>query len=302
MNKTNQLFTGLLVFLFAESVVLAFVYGTYLEAFLIGLPAMAVPLYLIRSIPEQALTKHAIALASMIFACLHIHQLNGLIEVHFEIFILMAFLIIFSHWQVFISAIALIAVHHLSFYALQSNGFGFYVFDPDRLMFSTVIIHAVYAGVEAAIAGYIAHTMHKDSYVGKELFNATQTLTANENAIDMKVRTECQNNEVLMQFNHMLDLFDTVVESVKRDSQQLAHNADNLHVAKSELEQSSAAKQSETDIIATASEEMAVTVGSISNDTSRLSEKMHEATTVTLDTNSHVDDINVKNQCVDGSP
>lgn len=294
MNKTNQLFSGLLVFLFAQSIVLAFVNGTYLEAFLIGLPAMAVPLYLIQSLPDQSLTRHAIAVASMIFACLHIHQLNGLIEVHFEIFILMAFLIIFSDWKIFISAITLIAVHHLSFYFMQVNGVGVYVFDQDRLMFSTVIIHAVYAGAEAIIAGYIAHTMYKDSYVGQELFNATKTLTENEQQIDMKIRTRCENNEVLVQFNHMLDLLDKVVESVKVDSKQLANNANTLCSTQGELEASSASKEGETNVIATASEQMAVTVSSISSDASDLSDKMNQATQATDQTNGHVSDINVK--------
>ena len=177
MNKINQLFTGLLTLLLVESFVLSFVYGTYLEAFVIGVPAMAVPIYLIKNLPDEAITKHAIAMSLMIFAALHIHQMNGLIEVHFEIFILMAFLIIFQYWQMFVSALALVAVHHLSFYFLQVNGYGVYVFDQDRLMFSTVLIHAVYATAEAVIAGYIAHTMYKDSYVGKELHGTTRSLT-----------------------------------------------------------------------------------------------------------------------------
>ena len=294
MKKSNQLFTGLLIFLLVESFAIAFVYGTFLEAIIIGIPAMAVPVYLIKNLPEQAITKHAIAMSTMIFAALHIHQLNGLIEVHFEIFILMAFLIIFSYWQMFVSALALIAVHHLVFYFLQSSGYGVYVFDEDRLYFSTVMIHAVYATAEAVIAGYMAYTMKKDSYVGKELFNATRVITENENAIDMKVRTECLNNPVLVQFNHMLDLLERVVESVKIDSTQLANNADNLCMARDDLQRSSAVKQNETDVIATASEQMAVTVNSISDDTNELSNKMQDATSMTLESNSHVDDINLK--------
>ena len=113
MNKMNKVFSSILVLLFLESIGMAFVYGTYLEAFLIGLPAMAVPLWMVSTAPNATLTKHTSALAAMIFACLHIHQMNGLIEVHFEIFILMALLIIFKDWKVFVTAVALIAVHHL---------------------------------------------------------------------------------------------------------------------------------------------------------------------------------------------
>ena len=94
----------------------------------------------------------------------------------------------------------------------------------------------------------------------------------------------------------MLELLDNVVESVKNDSAKLATNADTLCMAKGELEASATIKQNETDVIATASEEMAVTVNSISNDTNELSRKMSEAASVTIETNSHVDDINRKTE------
>ena len=95
------------------------------------------------------------------FSFLHIQQAFGLIEVHFEIFILMPILIVFVQWRVFITAILFVAVHHLSFYYLQTQNTGFYVFDPDRLAFSTVIIHAAYAIVEVLVVGYIAITFSR---------------------------------------------------------------------------------------------------------------------------------------------
>ena len=72
----------------------------------------------------------------------------------------------FVEWRVFITALAFVAVHHLSFYFLQINEVGLYVFDPDRLYFSTVLIHAVYAIVEAIVAGYIAKTLHRERSSG----------------------------------------------------------------------------------------------------------------------------------------
>ena len=169
MNKTNQLFTYLFSALFAESLLLAVVFDSYLSAFVIGIPALLVPLYFNRTAPQSAITRHVSALAAMIFAALHIHQANGLIEVHFEIFILMAFLIIYQDWRVFITAILVVAVHHISFYFLQVNDVGVYIFDQDRLVFTTVIIHAIYAIIEAFIAGYMAKTMAEESKAGQEL-------------------------------------------------------------------------------------------------------------------------------------
>jgi methyl-accepting chemotaxis protein len=83
MNTTNRLFTYLFSALFLESLVLAFFYESFTSALIIGLPALLVPLYFNRMAPEATITKHVSALATMIFAALHIHQTNGLIEVHY---------------------------------------------------------------------------------------------------------------------------------------------------------------------------------------------------------------------------
>ena len=44
MNKTNKLFLYLLIALFVETIAMAMVYGTYIEAFIVGLPTMAMRL------------------------------------------------------------------------------------------------------------------------------------------------------------------------------------------------------------------------------------------------------------------
>lgn len=295
MNKINGVFASVLVLLFIESIALAFFYGTFVEAIAIGLPALLVPVWLLKIAPEATLTKHACALATMIYACLHIHQLNGLIEVHFEIFILMAVLIIFRDWKLFISAVALIAVHHLSFYFLQINGSSFYIFDPDRLFFSTVIIHAVYALIEAIIAGFIAKTLYDDSQVGKELARVTQLLTDDENSLDLTVRVHANGNQVLNGFNQLLSVLDNVVTGVKKQTDQFIINSNNLMTAKTELETSANNRQQETESIASSVEEMAMTVTSIAQDANTLSEQMKEATTSTQAADNHLDEINNQN-------
>ena len=295
MNKINKVFSSVIVLLFIESIALAFVYGTYMEVFIIGVPAMLVPLWMMKTAPNTALTNHTLALALMIYACLHIHQMNGLIEVHFEIFILIASLIAFSDWKVFISAIALIAVHHLSFYFMQVNGMGVFVFDKGRLEFSTVIIHAIYAIVEAVIAGFIAKTLYDDSRVGKKLAQVTQTIIVNENSLDLKVRAEADGNLVLEGFNQLLSVIDNVVAGVKKQTADFIVNVSKLNSAKAELEISESNRQQETEIIASSIEEMAITVASIAQDTTKLSDQMQEVSSSTEATNQYIEEINIKN-------
>lgn len=295
MSKVNQIFIGVLILLFIESLGLAFVYGTFIEALLIGLPALIVPIFMLKSAPEAALSRHVCALAAMIFACLHIHQMNGLIEVHFEIFILLALLIMFNDWRVFISAVLLVAVHHLSFYFMQVNGMDLYVFDEDRLTFSNVMIHAVYAVVEAAIAAYLAKVLYDDAKVGKELVKVTTALTEDINSLDLKVRTDAGNNKVLIGFNDLLATLDDVVTGLKIQAGEFVQSSNNLVSAKADLQASAENRQEETEHIASAVEEIAATVSSIAKDTTDLNDQMKAATISTQAANEFIEEINIKN-------
>lgn len=295
MKKITNLFIYLFIVLFIESLVLATINDTYLEAILIGLPSLLVPLWLLKTTPNAALTKHVSAIAAMIFAALHIHQTNGHIEIHFEIFILMAFLIVFSDWKVFISAVAVVAVHHLSFYYLQTNNYGVYVFDLDRLKFNNLFIHAAYAIVEGVFAGYAAKLMKDESYVGKELSSVSETITHDPDAIDVHVRADENTNLVLKNFNGLLNLFSNMVMQVKNISGNLEQNANSLSTVKSELEESIEQRQRGTEIIATSAEEMAVTVSSIAKDASQLSEQMIESSNLTQNANDQILQVNAEN-------
>ncbi|MFT2092411.1 methyl-accepting chemotaxis protein [Paraglaciecola sp. 2405UD69-4] len=296
MKSTNTLFTYLFAALFAESILLVFFYGSLISTLVIAIPALLVPLYFHRVLPEATITKHVTAIATMVFVALHIHQTGGLIEVHFEIFILMALLIIYKDWRVFVTSVVAIAVHHLSFYFLQLNDVGVFIFDEDRLAFTTVLIHAVYAIAEALIAGYMANLMAKESKVGEELAFVAKDLMADENSINLNVKTDAGNSPTLHSFNELLGLLFSIISNVKEQVVELNTNSNKLIKTKGDLDSSSAQRQLETDVIATSAEEMAVTVASISKETSHLSTQMQEANEYTNAASEDILIINERNK------
>jgi len=295
MTNTNKLFTVLFTILFLESIAMGFVNNTFLAAIVVGLPTTIIVLWLIKTAPKSALTRHTAAIGTMIYATLHIHQMNGLIEVHFEIFILMAFLIIFRDWRIFISAIVTIAVHHFSFYFMQSNNIPVYVFDEDRLMFSTVIIHAVYAIVEAVIVAFIAKSLRDDSYVGKELSVVTEKLTEDENSINLSIRANKKKSQILMGFNTLLARLENVITQVKNQTVELVEHSNNLLKTQEALTLSASSRKEETDMIATSIEELITTVNSIANETAALSDQMTQANELTQEANADINNINQHN-------
>jgi methyl-accepting chemotaxis protein len=136
----------LLVMAFA----LAPLYDTWGEAFAIGAPTAGIVAWLVATRPGELVTRCTIAAALMIFTGLHIHQVHGMIEMHFGVFVLLAFLLFYRDWVPLVVAVGVVAVHHFAFDFLQRSGAPVWVFAANT-GFSIVLIHAAYAIFETAL-------------------------------------------------------------------------------------------------------------------------------------------------------
>ena len=247
-----------LVFYLLSLSVLVLYFGTLTQAFIIGLPLVLTPnlAYLERT-RDSAVTAHVVAAAIMMFSFLHIQQTFGLIEVHFEIFILMAVLIMFVQWRVFITAIIFVAVHHLSFYYLQTQNTGFYVFDPDRLAFTTVLIHAGYAIVEVLVAGYIAKTLQRERRAALSLSYATEQIMKDPENIKLSLRADDTKSEAVAGFNTLLDYLSDVIKQVQTQSESLQKNSRELIHVHDQLAGGAVQRTQQTDDIANSGAQVA---------------------------------------------
>ena len=152
--KTDKLFLLVLWLLFVFSLGLSDLYGTLQIALMIGLPIAFIPTALILLKPGALITRLAVAVALMLFCALHIHQARGMPELHFGIFVLLAFLVCYQDWRVIISPAVVAAVHHLTFNYLQQWGYDVICFTDPGL--GIVLTHAAYVVVEAAVLSYLA--------------------------------------------------------------------------------------------------------------------------------------------------
>ncbi|MDP2636412.1 MAG: methyl-accepting chemotaxis protein [Pseudoalteromonas sp.] len=296
MTDRSRLFTVLFVLLFVESVALGIYFSTLMPAFLIGLPLCILPIWLLRTHPERKLTAHVASAALIMFSFLHIQQSFGLIEVHFEIFILMAVLIMFVQWQVFITAIVLVAIHHLSFYFLQTQNSGFYVFDPDRLAFSTVIIHAAYAIVEALVAGYIAITLQRERRAGLSLTAATDKIMNDPEHVLLSTRADETKNTTVQGFNSLLESLNTVIEQVKMQSFSLKSNSKELVEVHDELAAAADKRAQQTNDIAHSGSSVAHGFTSVEHESNVLKQQVDAITLAAGDTLSDVEKTDDKSQ------
>ncbi|MES3021945.1 MAG: methyl-accepting chemotaxis protein [Pseudomonadota bacterium] len=160
MIKTHKFF----LFVLWGLVVLSFALGPWHDtlalAFLIGVPAALIPTALIFMAPHALATRIAVGAALMVFCALNIHQAWGMIELHFGIFVLLAFLLFYQDWRVIIVSALIVAVHHLSFNFLQEWGYGPMCFTKTGL--GIVLVHAAYVVLEAAALSYLAIMLNRD--------------------------------------------------------------------------------------------------------------------------------------------
>ena len=95
--------------------------------FQFGLPLTAVSVAMFFWKPGQLITRIVIAIVFMCFSGLEIQQAHGVVELHFGIFVLLAFLVDYRDWRVIVIAASAITLLHILFNYLQGNGYPVYV-------------------------------------------------------------------------------------------------------------------------------------------------------------------------------
>src|SRR5690606_30570852 len=91
--QADRLLLPTLVALLAISLGVAAATDTWQLALAVGAPALVVPALIQRAAPGSLASRIAVACALMVFAALTIQQSRGMMEAHFGIFVLLAFLL-----------------------------------------------------------------------------------------------------------------------------------------------------------------------------------------------------------------
>ncbi len=179
----NHLMIGVLWGLFVMGLALAGLHDTLAWARAVGLPAAALPTLVLTVMPDARAGRVAVGVAFMVFCALHIHQAMGRTEVHFGIFALLAFLLCYRDWLVIIAAAATVALHHITFNYLQALGYPSYCLTQPGL--ATVLVHAAYVVVEAAVLCYLARLLQREAVQAAELHATVSRMTASPDRIDL---------------------------------------------------------------------------------------------------------------------
>lgn len=160
-TQVDRVMIVTLAVLMFVSIGIGWFYDALLMAVLIGVPAFVVPFLIWRAASGSFLLRITIATALVVQIAIHIQASHGLIEMHFGVFTILAFLLAYRDWRVIVYGATIIAVHHLVLNFLQAAHYNIWVF-RNGADFGIVILHASFVVFESTILVLLALQFKKE--------------------------------------------------------------------------------------------------------------------------------------------
>ncbi|WP_295478207.1 methyl-accepting chemotaxis protein [uncultured Pseudomonas sp.] len=233
--KADRIMLGLIWLSFLCSLGLAFWHDTFGQALLVGGGTALLLSALYRSIPGTRIMRCCCAVAAMVMAGLHINQAQGMIEVHFGIFVLMAVLTVYRDWLPILVGAATIATHHVLFHALHLAGYPLYVMHHGG-GWGIVMLHAFYVVVETVILMYLAWHNHAEAMESQDLLDKMLSTTSRLTVGDDGESRNRLHVPLVQRFDSFLQQLTGMIEGVVRDTSGLGKLGNDLAEASTSLE------------------------------------------------------------------
>jgi len=283
-RRTDLLFIRLLWGHFAVAVLLSFWYGTYLEAFLIGLPTSALITLLARQRPGALIVRCMVGAGLMTYSALYIQQTHGLTEMHFHVFSALAFLLAYRDWRAIVVASAVIAVQHVGFAVLQTLHLPFYIYSSQGV--SPVILtllHAAFVVFEASILVVFAINLRKEweqaealRVYHEEMASVAQAIA--EGDMSRNITPKSEQDVLAMAFAGMVTNLRTLLQSLHDSMEQVLHTAQRLTDLATTVEQASGEITGTAKEMATSAEEAATASHTMAKESEHQAHTAMEAT------------------------
>ncbi|GAA4500589.1 methyl-accepting chemotaxis protein [Pseudaeromonas paramecii] len=226
-RRTHALMQGVILLCALYSLLLASLYGHWASALLVGGGLLAATGLLRQLQPSGTWGPVCYSVIGMLFVALQIHLSEGMLEMHFGVFVMLAFVASYQAWQPLVAAAGLIAVHHLLFCYLQHLGVGVWLFQDMSNHWLRVFIHAGYVVAETAFLLYLVQGARQASQDGDELTALTELMTEQEGQIDLS-QAPRHASPVLRRFGQLVAALRHMLGQMQAMSQDLSRTAGEL--------------------------------------------------------------------------
>ncbi|WP_395340119.1 methyl-accepting chemotaxis protein [Ningiella sp. W23] len=288
-ERTHLIFRAVLLCQLALSVLIGYFTDTMAMGIGLGLFIVMPALILGKMSPSASLSKHVVAAATQLMAALHIQQTMGMTEMHFQLFVLLAFLSFFRDWKVIVTGTVVIAVHHIGGFAIQHMGGSLVVFEASQPAFLILAIHAAFAIIECAVLAFVAHNSRKEFDTSIQLKEAIENIVGHDGRINLSGEN-MPDTAGLKDFNRMIDSVKTLVSKVYTLGEELLAFSEKVRHSSNELDTTVDAQYEQVSSISSAMRDMTSSIQDVASLSQDANEYALSATGKTEDTRSAIED------------
>ncbi|MDR0233647.1 MAG: methyl-accepting chemotaxis protein [Zoogloeaceae bacterium] len=262
-------------FMFVLCLLVAFVHGEWGAAIGFGLVfAISMQACAMWS-PGSRVTRVVSAVVFMGFAALLIHEMHGMIEMHFAVFVLLAFLLFYNDWLPPVVGAGVIAAHHLGFYFLQISGVGVWVFPHNSCGLDIVFIHAAFVVFETALLVFMALKHERAVLESGEVIAMLSAVLADD-TIDLRVRSKATAGSA-SQFSRLIEALCNIVGQISHHSKTIVDSGGKIASLAGSVSYASGLQKQQVENVVTAMEEMNASISGISADSHQAAENMAQS-------------------------
>jgi methyl-accepting chemotaxis protein len=244
--------------------------------------------------PGGLAARIAMASAFMIFCALLIQQTRGMIEAHFGIFVLLAFLLYYRDWRPIVAAAGVIAAHHLSFNYMQAAGLGVYVLLNGPNL-GIILVHAAYVVMEAAVLVYMAIHLRQEAVESAQVAGLAERIGEGDLA-SVPVAESLKGLPLLARVDEMRKRLAETLAGVNRQSGEMTRTASEMMASSRQVDDAMGRQSEATQNIAATIEQLTVSIQHLSDsadEAQRLAEKSGLSSEASADVvRSATDEIN----------
>lgn len=182
--KADRMVIGVLLLGAVAAIVLGNINGPALSGSAMACALCAAGVLAWRMAPGSLFSSISLAIIGMLMVSLHIQLSMGLTELHFGVFVFLAFLLVYRDWRPIAAAAVTIAVHHIAFDRLQA--FGWPVYCMTEPNFGRVLMHAAFVVVQTGVEIVMAVRMRADATEAQELHDLCKPTSDGQLNLDVR--------------------------------------------------------------------------------------------------------------------
>jgi methyl-accepting chemotaxis protein len=287
LQSANKIFRVVVVVQWLISLFIAFFTSSWVAPFLLGLPILALPIILSYTHSTRPISRYAFAIAVQLFTALHIQQAYGMTELHFEVFVMLAFLSYFRDWKTIMVGTATVAVHHILFYVVQSSGGGLMIFEEGRVAFYILAIHAAFAVAEGVILGFMAKSSFNEARGAVILNKTVSDIMHQKGTLNLKVDipSEIQSIE---EFKTLIDAFKSLIKESNTLSSNVSAVAQRVNSSSGTLESSVTLSSEQVKLISASIEEISQSIEDVATRSKESNVHAEKAKSSTVETKASI--------------